>query len=91
MPVLTRKPTAVFYSEDASAEYDQRFWKARAILHSRSFALQLLGTQQRSLAGDFASRTGSRFAVHDHHVALGVPLLCGTLGWAACALIDARR
>jgi len=32
-----------------------------AILHSRSFALQLLGTQQRSLAGDFASRTGSRF------------------------------
>src|SRR6478672_5574262 len=28
MPVLARKPTAVFYSEDASAEYDQRFWKA---------------------------------------------------------------
>ena len=28
MPVLARKPTAVFYPEDASAEYDQRFWKA---------------------------------------------------------------
>src|SRR5262245_34668383 len=53
-----------------------------AIRHSRSFAVQLLGTHQRSLAEDFASRTGSRFAVHDHRVICGVPLLGGTLGWA---------
>jgi flavin reductase (DIM6/NTAB) family NADH-FMN oxidoreductase RutF len=62
-----------------------------AILHSRSFGVQLLGTHQRSLAEDFASRTGSRFAVHDHRVVSGVPLLRGTLGWAVCTLIDARR
>ena len=62
-----------------------------AILHSRSFAVQLLGTHQRSLAEDFASRTGSRFAVHDHRVVSGVPLLRGTLGWAVCTLTDARR
>jgi len=62
-----------------------------AILRSRSFAVQLLGTHQRSLAEDFASRTGPRFAVHDHHVVSGVPLLRGTLGWAVCTLTDARR
>jgi flavin reductase (DIM6/NTAB) family NADH-FMN oxidoreductase RutF len=62
-----------------------------AIRHSRSFAVQLLGTHQRSLAEDFASRTGSRFAVHDHHVISGIPLLRGTLGWAVCTLTDARH
>jgi flavin reductase (DIM6/NTAB) family NADH-FMN oxidoreductase RutF len=62
-----------------------------AILRSRSFAVQLLGTHQRSLAEDFASRTGPRFAVYDHLVVSGVPLLRGTLGWAVCTLTDARR
>jgi flavin reductase (DIM6/NTAB) family NADH-FMN oxidoreductase RutF len=62
-----------------------------AIRRSRSFAVQLLGTHQRSLAEDFASRTGPRFAVHDHFVVSGVPLLRGTLGWAVCTLTDARR
>ncbi|MBB5912206.1 flavin reductase (DIM6/NTAB) family NADH-FMN oxidoreductase RutF [Nocardia transvalensis] len=62
-----------------------------AIERSGSFAVTLLTEDQRAIAEDFASRSGSRFAGAGFRHVLGVPVLSESLAWAACLLVDARR
>jgi flavin reductase (DIM6/NTAB) family NADH-FMN oxidoreductase RutF len=55
------------------------------------FGIHLLDERQQEVAADFANPAGPRFAAHDHHDVLGVPILRDCLAWTVCALDDARR
>jgi len=55
---------------------------------SSRFAVNLLGSHQARLAGVFASKLPETEKLDsvEHHLVHGVPIIDGTLAWAACEL-----
>lgn len=74
-----------------SANLAEHSYTLSAIRASQVFGVQLLADTQHTLARDFASPNGKRFSRYEHQHIGGVPVLTDSLGWAVCALVDARR
>jgi 3-hydroxy-9,10-secoandrosta-1,3,5(10)-triene-9,17-dione monooxygenase reductase component len=58
------------------------------VRESRRFGVNVLASDQEELAGVFASKLpeAEKLEGVDHRIAYGVPLIEGTLAWAACEL-----
>ena len=58
------------------------------VRESRRFGVNVLAADQEELAGVFASKLpeAEKLEGVDHRIAHGVPLIEGTLAWAACEL-----
>jgi 3-hydroxy-9,10-secoandrosta-1,3,5(10)-triene-9,17-dione monooxygenase reductase component len=58
------------------------------VRESRRFGVNVLAADQEELAGVFASKLpeAEKLEGVDHRIAYGVPLIEGTLAWAACEL-----
>lgn len=66
--------------------FDRASRALKAIMDTRRFGVNLLGSAQADLARLFATRDVDRFAQADWHFEEGLPRLDGAAGWIECDL-----
>lgn len=72
-----------------SVAFDRGSRALKAILETRRFGVNLLGSAQADLARLFAARDTDRFAQADWHFEESLPRLDGAAGWIECDLHEA--